>query len=97
VILDLSVVPSDLLPGSMRIEGPAFTDEVRLGFDPSPYRRTLTLPPGKTTLRLSCDSRRTPILADQMNAVFHVMRYAVTEVEAPTNLTPVARHSPGPF
>jgi hypothetical protein len=80
VRLAFDVVPNDLLPGPLWVEGPAFTDQVGLGQDPVPYRKTLTLAPGKTTLRLWCDSRRTPVLADQMNIVFHVVRFDVTEV-----------------
>jgi hypothetical protein len=78
--LEFDVVPSDLLPGRLWVEGPGFCDSVLLGAGPTPYRRTLTLPPGKTTMRLWCDSRRTPVLADQMNIVFHVVRFAVTEM-----------------
>jgi hypothetical protein len=82
VLLAFDVVPSDLQPGHLWVEGPGFTDQVGLGLDPVPYRKTLTLPTGKTTLRLWCDARRTPVLADQMNIVFHVVKFDVTETSA---------------
>jgi hypothetical protein len=84
VRVEFHVVPSDLLPGHFWVEGARFADEIELGEDPRAYRKTLTLPPGKTTLRLSCDARRTPILADQMNIVFHVVKFAVTEIASDT-------------
>jgi hypothetical protein len=86
--LEVEVIPSDLLPGRLWVDGPGFVDEIRLGGNCRLYRKTLNLPPGKTTLRLSCDSRRTPVLADQMNIIFHVPRFAVTEIRPQTELAP---------
>jgi hypothetical protein len=62
------------------VEGPGFTDEREIATETRVYERVLTLPPGKTLLRLSSDACRGPAHVDQLGIVFHVPRFEVTDV-----------------
>jgi hypothetical protein len=82
VTLDFHALPANWQAATLRVEGPEFADELKVTFTDGHYQRTLTLPPGKTVLQVSCDARRLPTLADKVNIVFHAMNIRLREGDA---------------
>jgi hypothetical protein len=61
------------------VECPLFADHRWINFESGPYVRTVTLPPGKHVLRISCDTPPTKDSYGMRTLTFHIRNFKMTE------------------
>jgi hypothetical protein len=61
------------------VECPLFADHRLINFESGPYERTVTLPPGKHVLRISCDTPPAKDRYGMRTLTFHIRNFKMTE------------------
>jgi hypothetical protein len=64
------------------VESPLFCDHRLINYESGPYSRTVTLPPGKHVLRISCDTPPTKDRWGMRTLTFHIRNFKVTESDS---------------
>jgi hypothetical protein len=70
---------SHQLMSNFWVESTLFSDHRLINFESGPYVRTVTLPPGKHVIRISCDTPPTKDRYGMRSLTFHLRNFKLTE------------------
>jgi phosphoglycerol transferase len=65
----------------LRLEGPLLSEHLPIGPAPRPVSKTITIPPGRHTIRFHCDAPRVLASGDRRHLVFRVNNFRMESAE----------------
>ncbi len=68
---------SALSTGTLEIRSPFWQEKVAVTTKPTPYSKSITVPPGEHLIRFQCDAPRTPVPNDDRTLIFHVNNFVM--------------------
>jgi hypothetical protein len=88
VTLEMLPHTNHKLWSNLYVECPLFCDHRVINFESGPYERTVTLPPGKHVLRISCDTPPTKDRYGMRTLTFHIRNFKMTEQDGDPVMPP---------
>jgi hypothetical protein len=66
---------------NLSLDGPSFSEKLKINMNPTAYSRTITLPPGRHVIRFACDAKPVHAPWDNRSLVFRVLNFSLQAVK----------------
>lgn len=79
VVISMSFATGHREPASLNVTAAGFSEQLTVSQENSPYAKAVTLPPGTTIIKFTCDAKRVDAPWDKRTLVFRVDNFTVKE------------------
>jgi hypothetical protein len=81
VVVEMTLATGSEGFANMSVQGPGFSENLKIDPAGTPYKKELSIAPGTTSVRFTCDAQRVYAPADPRVLVFKVVNFKFTEID----------------
>jgi phosphoglycerol transferase len=66
---------------NLSLDGDLMSEKLKINVRPTPFSKTITIPPGRHSIRFTCDAKRVDAPLDKRSLVFKVINFSAEEIK----------------